>query len=284
MKENKIIKEVWQYFILILGGLLVGISVGLVLLPVKLSTGGFGGIATILYYLLGLPASIGLVLLNIPVFIITWKVLGFRYSLKSLVGMIACSLGILWGEELGVLTNELMLAALYGGVISGVGIALTYRVGGSTGGTDLIAKLLQVKIPHMNLGELLLIVDGIIIAMLALTFSSIEIALYSAVAVFIMTKILDLILLGASYAKAVFVITNKGDEISEFLHSTINRTTTKIKATGTYTNTEKDILLCVVNKKEIPKLKEGILSIDNKAFTIVTTVTEAMGEGFSKEI
>ncbi len=279
---NPKIKLIFDYIVLIFGATLVGVSVGSVLLPSKLSTGGFTGIATILHYVMKLPASVVLPALNIPIFLLVWKVIGFKYGFRSLVGMIFCSLGIKLGEYFGVLTTESILAAIYGGILSGLGIALTYRAGGSTGGTDLVAKLVQVKKQHMNLSEILLIVDGIIIATSSIIFNSIEVALYSIVSLYVMTKMLDLILVGAEYSKAVFIITEKDKEISDYMHSVLSRTTTKINAVGTYTNTEKRILLCVVNKKEIPKLKEGILGIDDKAFTIITTVTDAYGQGFKE--
>lgn len=279
---NLKIKLIFDYMVLIFGATLVGVSVGSVLLPSKLSTGGFTGIATILHYVMKLPASVVLPALNIPIFLLVWKVIGFKYGFRSLVGMIFCSLGIKLGEYFGVLTTEPILAAIYGGILSGLGIALTYRAGGSTGGTDLVAKLVQVKKQHMNLSEILLIVDGIIIATSSIIFNSIEVALYSIVSLYVMTKMLDLVLVGADYSKAVFIITEKDKEISDYMHSVLNRTTTKINAVGTYTNTEKRILLCVVNKKEIPKLKEGILGIDDKAFTIITTVTDAYGQGFKE--
>lgn len=240
----------------------------------------FHGIATILYYLFKLPAGIGIVLINIPAFLITWKVVGLEYGFKSLIGMLGCSLGISIGGSFGGLTTDFMLAALYGGVVSGIGTALTYRAGGSTGGTDLIAKLVHVKKPHMNMGNILLAVDGIIITILTITFKDVSIALYSIVAVFVMTKVLNLILEGVDYAKAVFIITEKPEEISDLIHEEIKRTSTKINAEGTYMHKEKYILLCVVNNKEIPKLKQIVKQIDNKSFTIVTTVTEAIGEGF----
>ena len=279
---NPKIKLIFDYIVLIFGATLVGVSVGSVLLPSKLSTGGFTGIATILHYVMKLPASVVLPALNIPIFLLVWKVIGFKYGFRSLVGMIFCSLGIKLGENFGVLTTESILAAIYGGILSGLGIALTYRAGGSTGGTDLVAKLVQVKKQHMNLSEILLIVDGIIIATSSIIFNSIEVALYSIVSLYVMTKMLDLVLVGADYSKAVFIITEKDKEISDYMHSVLNTTTTKINAVGTYTNTEKRILLCVVNKKEIPKLKEGILGIDDKAFTIITTVTDAYGQGFKE--
>ena len=277
---NPKMKTLFDYLVLIMGATIVGISVGSVLLPSKLSTGGFTGIATILHYIMKLPASAVLLALNIPIFLLVWKVRGFKYGFRSLIGMIFCSLGIKLGEFFGVLTTESILAAIYGGILSGLGIALTYRAGGSTGGTDLVAKLVQIKKPHMNLSEILLIVDGMIIATSAIVFNSIEVALYSTVSLYVMTKTLDLVLIGADYSKAVFIITEKDKEIADYMHSTLKRTATQINAIGTYTNTEKRILLCVVNKKEIPKLKAGILEIDDKAFTIITTVTDAYGKGF----
>lgn len=282
MKEKKIIKIVWDFLVLVIGSLLVGISVGLVLIPVKLTTGGFSGLATILYYLMEIPAEIGLILLNIPAFLVTAKVLGIKYGLKSFVGMMTCSLGIMLGENIPPLTTDLMLSALYGGVISGLGMALTYRAGGSTGGTDLVARLVHEKKQHINMGEILLVVDGIIIAIMSLIFKNIEIGLYSMVATFVMTKMIDLILEGADFAKGVFIITNKEKEIADFIHRDLARTSTKISAMGTYTNEEKSVLMCVVNKKQIPRLKAKITEIDNSAFTIVTTVTEAIGKGFKE--
>lgn len=282
MKEQKIFKIIWDYMTLIIGGILCGISISLVLLPVKLTTGGFSGIATIMYFLFEIPAETGLLLLNIPAFLITGKILGLRYGLRSLVGTLCCSLGVIIGEMIPVLTTDFMLAALYGGLLSGLGMALTYRAGGSTGGTDLIARLVHEKKQHINMGEILLVVDGIIIAALAFIFKEIEIGLYSMVAAFVMTKMIDLILEGADFAKAVFIITNKDGEIAEYIHNDLKRTSTKIRATGTYTNTEKNILMCVVNKKQIPRLKARIAEIDGEAFTIVTTVTEAIGQGFKE--
>ena len=130
------------------------------------------------------------------------------------------------------------------------------------------------------MGNILLAVDGIIITILTITFKDVSIALYSIVAVFVMTKVLNLILEGVDYAKAVFIITEKPEEISDLIHEEIKRTSTKINAERTYMHKEKYILLCVVNNKEIPQLKQIVKQVDDKSFTIVTTVTEAIGEGF----
>lgn len=133
------------------------------------------------------------------------------------------------------------------------------------------------------MGEVILIIDGIIIAIASITFESIEIALYSAIAVFVMSKIIDFILDGGNYEKALFIITNKSEEISHYIMHKANRGVTKIHAIGEYSGDEKEILLCVANKREVPKIKDEIKLIDEKSFTIITTVTEAIGNGFSSE-
>lgn len=280
---NKIIKLIWDYIILIVGGLLFGIAVEYVLLPLKITTGGFSGIATLAHYLLEIPTEITLIALNIPAFIITAKFLGIKFGIRSFVGMLMSSLGVVIGREFGILTTDMMLAALFGGILSGLGIALTYKAGGSTGGTDLIAKLINSKAKHINVGEALMIVDGFIMAFTVVIFKNLELGLYSIVAVFTASKIIDLILLGGEYAKAMFVITNKSEKIIEYIHKELDRTATKINVMGTYTKQEKDMLFCVVNKKEIPKLKEAIEEIDEESFVIITAVTEAIGEGFKNK-
>lgn len=196
--------------------------------------------------------------------------------------MIACSLGITIGQKMGALTDDYILAAIYGGLLSGLGIGITYRVGASTGGTDLIAKLVQHQKPYMNIGNVLLCVDGIVIAILSFTFSSIEIALYSIVAVFIATKVITFVLEGSNMARALLIITNQPEKIAMRIHQEIGRTATKMNAVGTYTNDDKAVLLCVVDHKQVPQLKQIINQMDHQSFTIVTNVSEALGEGFKK--
>lgn len=280
---KKSIKLIWDYIVLVIGGILFGIAVEYVLLPLKITTGGFSGIATLAHYLLEIPTEITLIALNVPAFLITAKFLGIKFGLRSLIGMFASSAGVIIGRQFGTLTADMMLAALFGGLLSGLGIALTYKAGGSTGGTDLIAKLINSKAKHINVGEALMIVDGFIVAFLTVVFKDIEIGLYSIVAIFASSKIIDLILLGAEYAKAVFIITKKSESIVQYIHTEIDRTATKIDVIGTYTKEEKDMLVCVVNKKEIPRLKEAIEEIDKDAFVIITAVTEAIGEGFKNK-
>lgn len=274
--KNKILK----YLFAILGGAVVGIGAGWMLLPLKLSTGGFSGIATLLHYLLHIPAGYVTMALNIPLFLIAIKMLGVQYSVRTLMSMISLSVMLTLSESWSPLTSDLILASIFGGATVGLGLALAVKGEATTGGSDLIAKLIQLKKPYLNMSELLLIIDGIIIGVSSFTFESIEVALYSGIAVFVMTKIMDLILEGAGYAKAMFIITDKEDEISEYIINEVQRSATRIKAQGMYSKLDKDILLCVANKREIPKIKNKMKEIDNNCFIIVTTVTEAIGRGF----
>lgn len=250
------------------------------MLPVKLSTGGFSGIATILFYVYKIPANMGMIILNAPLLIISLKVLGVKFSFKTVLGTVGVSVGISIGEMFQPLTNDILLAAIFGGLAVGLGLSLAVKGEGTTGGTDVVVRLIQKIKPHMNFGEILLIVDGAIITTSAIVFRNIDVALYSVVAVFVVTKMMDLILEGANYAKALFIVSSKPDEISKYILEEIGRGVTGLNGKGMYTKEDKEVLLCIVNKRELPKVKQKIKEIDSKSFTIVTTVTEAVGEGF----
>lgn len=197
--------------------------------------------------------------------------------------MLSLSLMLSIANSWEPLTNDMFLASIFGSIIIGIGIAIAIKGESTTGGTDLMAKLIKEKNKHLNLGEIIFIIDGIIILIAAFTFESIEIALYSGIAVFVMTKVIDFILDGGKYAKAVFIISNKTEDITNYILNNIKRGVTLIDAKGAYSGSDKTIMLCVANKREVPSIKDKIKGIDPKAFFIVTTVSEAIGEGFAKE-
>ena len=271
-----------KYFLAIFGGVLVGIGTGWILLPMKLSTGGVGGIATLIYYVFHIPAGWMALALNIPLFLIAIKVFGFRYSFRTFLSMVATSVAIEVASSFNPLTGDMILASIFGGLITGIGIALTVRGESTTGGTDLIAKLIQTEKKYLNMGDILLIIDGCIIAISSFTFESIEVALYSGIAVFVMTKILDLVLEGANYAKAMFIISDKSEDIQKYIIYDLGLGGTVFDAKGGYSNKNKNVLMCVVNKREIPKIKKKIHEIDDRSFVIITTVNEALGEGWNE--
>lgn len=266
----------------IAGGILVGMGEVWLLIPLKLTTGGFNGIGMLLYYLLNIPVSVVSICLNLPLFLVAFKMLGKSYSLRTLLSMLSLSLTLQIGTNWTPLTNDMFLASVFGGLVVGIGIAVAIKGESTTGGTDLLAKIIQSKNRHLNLGELILIIDGLIIAIAAFTFESIEIALYSGIAVFVMSKVMDFILDGGKYAKAVLVISEKTEKISEYIMQDIKRGVTYINGKGAYSGENRNILFCVANKREIPKIKDRIMELDDKAFVIVTTVSEAIGQGFEK--
>ena len=280
---NKKMKEILKYILAIVGGILVGIGEAWILIPLKLTTGGFNGIAMLMYYLFSIPVGLGSIILNLPLFIISLKILGISYSIRTFIAMLVTSLTLEISNKWIPLTDDMLLASIFGSIMIGIGIAICLKGNSTTGGTDLLAKLIQSKKKHLQLGNILLVIDVLIIVITSFTFESIEIALYSGIAVFVMTKIIDFILDGGKYEKALFIITNKADDISEYILKEVKRGVTKIDAIGEYSKEGKEILLCVANKREVPRIKEEIKLIDNKSFTIITTVTEAIGEGFNRE-
>lgn len=275
--------DIWKVLLSIIGGAIVGAATGWILLPLKLSTGGFSGISTLFYYVFHLPAGWVSLALNIPLFIVAIKVLGIKYSLRTFASMLSLSIALELTRNLQPLTQDLILASVFGGILIGIGLAITVSGDSTTGGTDVIAKLIQKKRPYLNMGEILLIIDGIIIIVSSFTFESIEIALCSAIAVFAMTKVMDLILEGANYAKAIFIISEKTEEISKYIINELGLGATLLTAKGGYSLKDKEVLLCVTNKREIPKIKEEVKKIDDKCFLMITTVTEAIGEGWSQK-
>ena len=282
MKLKKI-DEFAKYLLAIIGGALVGIGEAWIMIPLKLTTGGFNGIGMLMYYIFNVPVFAVSLLLNIPLFLVSLKMLGVKYSVRTLLSMLSLSLMLKVGANLPALTSDFLLASIFGAAIIGIGIAIAIKGESTTGGTDLLAKIIQSKFKHLNLGEVILIIDGAIIAIAAVTFDSIEIALYSSIAVFVMSKIIDFILVGGKYAKAIFVISDKYDEISKYIMNEVKRGVTILDGKGAYSGNDKKVLLCIANKREIPKIKDGISEIDNNAFVIVTTVAEAIGSGFQKE-
>lgn len=266
------------------GGALVGIGEVWLLVPLKLTTGGFNGIGMLMYYILDIPIYLVSLFLNIPLFLVATKVLGVKYSLRTLVSMLSLSWTLNVCASWSPLTSDILLATLFGSIIVGIGIAIAIKGESTTGGTDLLAKLIQAKFKHLNLGEILLIIDGIIIAAAAITFESIEVALYSGIAVWIMSKTIDFILDGGKYAKALLVITDKNKEVADYIMNDVKRGVTFLNGKGAYSGDEKNIIFCVANNREIPKIKDKIKEIDENAFIVVTTVAEAIGQGFSAKV
>lgn len=264
------------------GCILTALGLVIFLVPNKIAAGGVSGLATVLHYLTGFPVGTAMLIFNVPLFIIGVKVLGRHIGFRTLYGIIILSLGTdLLEPFLPVLTHDPLLASLYGGVVSGLGMGLVFKFRGTTGGTDLVAALLHRFFPGISIGQGLLIIDAFVIALAGVVFNA-ELALYAVVALFVSSKIIDLIQEGFNLAKALFIISDHADEIRVDILTKMGRGVTTLCGKGGYTGQPKNVLLVVVSRAEVAEVKELTLSKDPRAFVILTEVHEVMGEGFQE--
>ena len=274
---KKIIKE---YSLFILGSIIAAMGTSLFLLPNQLSSGGFSGIATILYYLFNIQMGTTIIILNIPVFILAFIREGKQFVAKTIVATFVFSEAINFFEKFQPVTNDKILASVYGGIIIGIGLALVFKGRSSTGGTDLIANIIVTYNNEVSIGNVLQILDIFVVVLNIIFLGEIEIGLYSAIAIFLINKMLDLIFEGINFSKMIYIISNEYEAISEVINQEIKRGATGLYGKGMYTNEEKMIVMCVAKRKHIIKIKEISKQIDPNAFVIITDAREVYGLGF----
>lgn len=268
-----------------LGTALMAFSVASVFDPASLITGGFSGLAIIVRQLTkhlipgGIPLSVTNLALNIPFLLLAMKVKGFRYLLRTGFATVMLSFWLSVLPVFPIAEGDLLLSALYGGIIMGVGIGLVFVAQATTGGTDLIAAIIQHFMKHYSTASIMWLLDTLIVVFGAYLFG-IQMALYAIIAIYLTSRIADGLIDGMKFSKAAFIITEKPDELSSLLMTDLNRGVTGIPATGMYSGDAKNMLFCVVAKKEIVQLKELTKDCDPNAFVIVTDVREVLGEGF----
>ncbi|MBO6011557.1 MAG: YitT family protein, partial [Oscillospiraceae bacterium] len=270
--------------VIAIGTFIYGLGVNFLMRPNGIISGGITGIAMVINYALPvIPIGVMIFVINIPIFIVGFKVLGWRFLLASLVGMLGLSVFIDLIELFSFpLTDNPLLAALFSGVITGFGLGLVFLVGASTGGTDIIVKVVRQKHQHFNLGTLVLILDVIIILIYAVTFRMFEAGMYSLIAIFIESKLIDVVLYGVNYGKVVYIISDKAEEINKAINEEMDRGVTKLYGEGGYSGEKKTVLLVAIKRRQITKLKQIIKKADPKAFVIMTESREVLGEGFQK--
>lgn len=264
----------------IVGAFIMAVATSLFLLPNQLSSGGFAGIATILYYFLKIPMGISILAFNIPLFLFAGYKLGKRFFIKSIIGTITFSLSIDILDKLTPLTQDRFLACIYGGIIIGLGTAIILKANSSTGGSDLISLLVKKYNSDIRTSNVIIIVDTIIVGLNVLFFREIEIGLYSAIAIYLMGKMIDIIFEGIYFTKLVIIISNKSQEISEEIGDKVGKGTTGLFGKGMYTNEHKTILMCAASRGDVSRVKQTAKKIDPKSFIIITNAREVVGLGF----
>lgn len=296
IKFKKLFKNWKDYIWIILGSLLTAAAINVFLVPYKIAPGGVSGIATVVYYLSGgrFPVGTTMLVLNIPLFIAGMRFIGKRFALRTLFSTIFLSVAIDTTEPitkvfvqryLSVLEKtptspDLLLYSIVGGALMGLGLGVVFRQGATTGGSDLAARIVNHFQRNFTMGQILLCIDTAAIIFAAVSFNSFLLALYAVIALYISSKIIDAVLEGVNFAKSVFIISEKSDEIAARILKDVDRGITALKGKGMYTGSDKEVLLCVLHRGQLPILKEIIKEVDNKAFIILTDIREVFGEGF----
>ncbi|NLY56333.1 MAG: YitT family protein [Firmicutes bacterium] len=273
----------WQlvvrdYFLITVGALLTALALDLFLVPGKIAAGGVSGLATVFYHLFGFHVGVTMLVINVPLFIAGWRMIGRTFVVRTFYGAVMLSVLTDALAFLPALTSDSLLAALWGGILSGIGIGMTLKWGGSTGGTDLAALLLQ-RFFRISVGQTLLVIDFAIITFAGIVFGA-ELALYALITLFITTRVIDLVQEGMVYAKAAYIISDHAEEISQAVLDKMARGVTSFKATGMWTKTEREVLFIIVARSEIATLKQIVSRIDPRAFMVIHDAHEVLGEGF----
>ncbi len=267
----------------IIGSFIMAAAVSLFLLPNELSSGGFSGIATVTYYLFNVPMGITILALNIPLFLLSTLKIGKEFLGKSTIGTVSLSIFIDILDKFEPLTQDKILACVYGGILTGIGTALILRANSSTGGSDLASIMIKEYKPMFRTGNLITIIDFIIVFLNVIFLGKIEIGLYSAITIYLMGKVIDILFEGIYFTKLLFIISDKNEEISKFIENEVKRGVTGIYGKGMYTNKEKLILMCAIGRNNLAEIKTKIKQIDPKAFLIITNSREVLGVGFKEK-
>lgn len=267
-----------RYIGILIGSAITAIGLTALEIPNKIAAGGAAGVATIIYFLTGLDPGIMLFAINIPLLILSGFIIGWRFSWYSVLGGLVTSALVYVTGGIPVLTDDAFLAALYGGVVTGVGMGIVFRSGGSTGGTDLAARLVN-HFTGIPIGQSLLLIDATIVAAAGVFFGP-ELAMYALIAIFVATRVIDFVQEGFFSVKALIVISDHAEPIADAIMTKVGRGVTYLHGEGGFSRKAKRALLVVVSRAEMTAIKEIVENEDKRAFVIVVDAHEVLGEGF----
>lgn len=269
-----------EYIYILLGSAIIGYSFNVFLLPNKIASGGVSGISTILHSMLGWEPAYVQWAFNIPLFIAGVIFLGKHFGIKTLVGTAFLPFIVFMTKNADPWTHDALLGALFGGIGVGLGLGIVFRGKASTGGTDLLAQIIN-KYTGLTLGTCVVLIDGFIVLSAAIVFD-IERGLYALIGLYVTSKTIDFVQVGFGRSKMAMIITSKQEEVREGILNQIDRGVTKLSAHGGFTDHERPVLMCVVDQAEFTKLKQLVKTIDPSAFVIVMDAAEVVGEGFKR--
>ncbi|HEW1154504.1 TPA: YitT family protein [Streptococcus pneumoniae] len=279
------IKKIYPIFTILLGAAIYAFGLTYFVVPHHLFEGGATGITLITFYLFKIPVSLMNLLINIPLFILAWKIFGAKSLYSSLLGTLALSAWLAFFEHIPLhidLQGDLLITALIAGILLGIGLGIIFNAGGTTGGTDILARILN-KYTHISIGKLLFILDFCILMLILLIFKDLRLVSYTLLFDFIVSRVIDLIGEGGYASKGFMIITKRPDQLAKAINDDLGRGVTFISGQGYYSKENLKIIYCIVGRNEIVKTKEMIHRIDPQAFITITEAHEILGEGFTFE-
>ena len=282
MTKKRALHLLHKYLTIAIGTVLYAVGFQFFLYPNNITSGGVVGTAMIINQLTGFPVGVMTILLNVPLFLVAWRHFGLDFLIGSLVGMGLSSVLVDVFAGFGIIaTHDPMLAAVIGGVIKGAGLGIIYYAGASTGGIDIVVKILRRRLASVNFGTIMLLLDTGIIAAYAMVLGRYESAMYSLICMYVTTKVVDVALYGIDNACLCYIISSRTGEITrEIVSGPLHRGVTVLEGRGAYSGTHRDVLMCVIKRQQIGQLKRLVKAQDEKAFFIVTNAKNVFGNGF----
>lgn len=271
------------------GSVCYGVAIAMFSAPNNIAPGGVTGIATLLNYMsihwgfpFEIPIGVATIVMNVPLLIAAWKVLGRGTAVRTLVGIVLSSVLVdVFGPYLGNVYSgdkaDPILVCIFGGVVLGVAVGLIMRRGGTTGGSEVISRLFEKKYPHMSVGSLILCVDAVVISISAVVYGALENAMYAVVFVFISSQLIDRVVYGDRSGKMVMILSKKQPEITAGIMEQVNRGVTLLKAQGGYSGEDQNMMLCVLRRNEVFRLRQVVFAIDPHAFVMTLSTDEVRG-------
>ena len=281
MNKSTVKQHILSFLIITLGSAIFAVGFSWFFQPNAIASGGLTGFAQIIHHLFpSIPVGATVIVLNIPLFILGWRLIGGKLLIGSLWAMFISSVIIDLLATLNWQPTDPILASIFGGVAMGLSLGLIIQQGSTTGGTDLLARLLKLPLPWLPMGKLMLALDLTVICATALVFGNLNTALYGLVALFLSTKVLDTVLYGMDTSKVAYIISDNPQQVIQSIAKDLDRGVTILHGTGAYSGQPKNVLMCAFKQRQIVTLKQAVKEVDPNAFLIVCDAHDVLGEGF----
>lgn len=273
-------KKIKQYILICLGVMCTAFSISVFYTPNKIVNGGMSGVSTILYHTFNIPPGLSFAVINIVLLLVAFKFMGKEFVIRTLVGAGLLSFFVQMFTYIPPITDDIVLATVCGAALYGIGIGITLVSGASTGGTDILGRLIQIIFPHIEIGRLLLIVDSAVILTSLAVFKNVELALWGVIALFVSSLAIDTLIRKLNVSKLAFIVSNDGDMIAKELVASSPRGVTILDSIGAYTMNNNKVLMCALKEKEIADFQKKVSLLDENAFIIYSEAQSIVGNGF----